>query len=199
MPAISARMEPIERDIELLISSALSPKAQSAMLARFAREQLGIAQEVNQRATGRIPPHETFVDGKAEAPLESVRPDGRIVFEFNIVLDLFAWIGAELVQHSPVGPPPAPAYRESHLFFADGVQVPMGGKVPEATSYVFVNSTPYARKIERGLSPQAPDGVYHVVAVLAQKRFGNIARIRFTYRDMLGQKRQPAIEITLGR
>lgn len=196
--AISARVEPLERDVELFISANLSPKAQSALLAQFAREQLGIAQEINKQATGSVPQHKTFVDGRAEAPLEGVRPDGTIIFEFTLLLDLFAWIGAELVQHSPIGDPPI-HYFQSHLFFADGVQVAPGERVPEATTYSFVNAVPYARKIERGLSPQAPDGVYHVVAVLAQRRFGNIARVRFTFREILGHGRQPAIEITQGR
>lgn len=195
---ISTRLEPISRDIELLINASLSPKAQSALLARFAREQLKEAQAVNQRATGSVPPHDTFVDGKAEASLESVRPDGRIVFEFHLVLDLFAWIGEQLVQHSPIGDPPL-HYFENHIFLADGAQVIPGEKVQDAKVYTFANLVPYARKIEKGLSPQAPDGVYHVVAVLAQKRFGNVARVRFGYREIVGVGRQPAIDITMGR
>jgi hypothetical protein len=68
-----------------------------------------------------------------------------------------------------------------------------------ASRYEFVSTVPYARKIERGLSPQAPDGVYQVVAVLAQKRFGNVARIRFSYRALPGvEGRQPAIIIQIG-
>lgn len=196
--AVSARVEPLERDVELLINSSLSRKAQSAMLAEVAREELRLAQEINRQATGSVPKHETFVDGHAEVPLETVRPDGTIIFEFTLLLDLFAWIGAELVQHSPIGDPPI-HYFQNHLFFADGLQVAPGEKVPEATTYAFVNAVPYARKIERGLSPQAPEGVYEVVAVLAQRQFGNIARVRFTFRDLVGHGRQPAIEITQGR
>jgi hypothetical protein len=198
MTMITVRAEPIDRDIELLVRPDLSPKARSSMLARFAGEQLKEAQAINQRASGSVPRHETFVDGRANAPLESVRPDGKIVFEFALLLDLFAWIGAELVQHSPVGPPPAPAYRENFVFFADGQQVPPGGKVPEAELYTFLNTVKYARKIEKGESAQAPDGVFHVVATLAQRRFGNIARVRFAYREFEGS-RQPAIEITPGK
>ena len=53
-----------------------------------------------------------------------------------------------------------------------------------AEEYVFINTQPYARKIEgtggRRMAPQAPDGVYQAVATLAQRRFGNIARITFS-------------------
>jgi hypothetical protein len=48
-----------------------------------------------------------------------------------------------------------------------------------------VNTQPYARKIERGHSKQAPNGVYETVAHLAARRFGNMARIRFGYRSPL--------------
>jgi hypothetical protein len=47
---------------------------------------------------------------------------------------------------------------------------------------VFINTQPYARKLEKGASSQAPDGVYQSVAVLASRRFGNIAKVRFGYR-----------------
>ena len=62
---------------------------------------------------------------------------------------------------------------------------------------MFLNTQPYARKIEgyRGLggvvhrapsSPQAPDGVYQAVATLAQRKFGNVAKITFSYRTAIG-------------
>jgi len=51
---------------------------------------------------------------------------------------------------------------------------------------VFLNIQPYARKIERGQSSQAPDGVYQAVATLAQRRFGNVAKITFSYRTAIG-------------
>ena len=52
---------------------------------------------------------------------------------------------------------------------------------------MFLNTQPYARKIEGDLSrepssKQAPEGVYEAVATLAQRRFGNVAMIRFSYR-----------------
>jgi hypothetical protein len=57
-------------------------------------------------------------------------------------------------------------YKRSHVLIADGVAVD-DGKIPPLakTSDVRFNIQPYARKIERGLSPQRPDGVYQAVAV----------------------------------
>jgi hypothetical protein len=122
------------------------------------------------------------VDGRKGAALESVKPDGIIVTEFSLIDDVLEWIGDMLVKGSPVK---TGRYSESHILFADGVEVEPGAALPEAEEYVYLNVQPYARKIERGLSPQAPDGVYEGVAAMARSRFSNIARIRFTFRAYL--------------
>lgn len=196
---ITAKIDPIDRDIQLILKDELSPAARQAALVSFARTQLAAAQETNARALGAVPPHETIVDARRGAALESVQPDGTIVFEFTLLDDLFAWIGEQLVRHAPVL---TGRYRDSFLFFADGTAVDPGGAVPPASEYTFLNSRPYSRKLERGLSDQAPDGVFQVVAALAAKRFGNLARIRFSYRTLAGSPkdratRQPAIVISL--
>lgn len=179
--AVRTKITPINRNIELIMNRTLSPEAQSRRLAAYARERLAEAQEINRQALGSIPPHDTFVDRRQGAPLESVKPDGVIVFDFELLDDLFAWIGEQLVVHAPVN---SGDYQRSFVFFADGVEVEPGGNVPPAHEYVFLNTQPYARKIERGLSDQAPDGVFQAVATLAKKRFGNLASIRFSYRAL---------------
>lgn len=197
---VRTKVESIDRDVEAIIRRDLSPEARSAALAQFAQEALEDGEEHNFRAIGRIPPHSTFVDGRPEVPLETVRPEGEIVFEFNLLEDLFSWIGEQLVLHAPVGSTgdkhPG-LYRESFAFFADATEVPYNMPAPQASEYSFVNRQPYARKIERGLSPQAPDGVFQAVAEMAKRRFGNLAMIRFAYRDFVGGQRTPAIVIKL--
>lgn len=185
MAKVTTRIEPIERSIVLAIREGEPPAERGKRLAGYARQALAEAQEINRRATGVVPPHETYVDGRLEAPLETVKPDGVIVFEFDLLNDLFEWIGDMLVKHSPVGHEDNIHYFASHAFFADGVEIAPGAEVPPAEEYVFLNLQPYARKIERGLSKQAPDGVYEAVTVLARRRFNNVASIRFTYRSPL--------------
>lgn len=200
MAVVRTRVEPIDRDINLILAEELSPKARRARIAEVAGAELRAAQDRNRAALGRVPPHETFVDGRAGAALNAVKPDGGvIVFEFELLDDVFVWVRDQLVRHSPrlTG-----EYAKSHVFLADGVEVAVGAAVPVAREYVFVNTLPFARKIERGFSQQAPDGVYQVVATLASRRFGNLARIRFSYRTLLGSvkdknTRQPAIVITV--
>lgn len=175
-------MDPIDRDIQFLINEELSPAAQSKALARFAREELEKAQGVNERALGRRPDHETFVDGAKTELVERVRPDGTIVFEFELLDDLFGYIDLQLVVHSPTK---SGRYSRSHVLLADGVAVDPERPTPDASRFVYVNTQPYSRKIERGQSKQAPDGVYQVVAAIANRRFGNIASIKFGYETPL--------------
>ena len=203
--AIRTRIDPIDRDIAALISADLSPAGRSAALAVFARSELSDAEARNAAALGRTPDHETFVDGRRGEALEAVRPDGTIVFEFRLVEDLLLYLTELLARHSPVR---TGRYTASHALFADGVEVTPGRVPPAAAEYVFLNTQPYARKIERGLSPQAPDGVYEAVATMAARRFGNQARVRFGFRTAVGaaivrgkagdraSSRTPAIVIT---
>lgn len=179
--AVRTRIDPIERDISVIVDGMLLPEAQSKALASFARYELAKAEMINKSALGIVPPHTSYVDGRQSDALETVRPDGVIVFEFELLNDIFAWIGKALVEASPRK---SGRYAESYLFLADGVIVQPGAAVPAAQEYSFVNSQPYSRKIERGLSNQAPDGVFHVVAALASRRFGNIAKVMFGYQAL---------------
>lgn len=189
--ALLARVQPIESDLQLLLDDLVSPQRRSAELAEFARQEIEKATAINARALGQAPPVDIFVDGKKGAPLTSVQPAGTIVADFQLVSELLEWIDLQLLLHSPVL---TGRYMRGHRLFADGSEVRLEGQVagqlpanvPAAAEYVFINIVPYARKIERGLSDQAPEGVYQVVAVLAQRRFGNLARITFSYRTAIG-------------
>ena len=178
---LRARVQPIQRDIQLLLDDLKSPQQRQQTFAEFAREEIEDAKTINRQALGYDPPVTIFVDGTRNAPLTSVK--NVIVADFELVGQTILWIHSQLQMHSPVR---TGRYRESHALFADGRQVlPIGPEIPVAEEYVFVNLVPYARKIERGLSPQAPDGVYQAVAHLAQQQFRNLARITFSYRTVL--------------
>lgn len=169
-------------DLTAFVDAALSPKEQSRAIADIARETLKDAEQKNRRALGRTPEHSTIVDGRKEAALESVKPDGVIVFEFQIVTDALAWIAEQLEKHSPRR---TGAFAASHVLFADGKEADPK-TAPMAEEYVFMSLLPYARPLEHGHSRQAPNGVYEVVSALADRRFHNQARVRFTYRTPQG-------------
>jgi hypothetical protein len=178
---LSTKIEPIDRDIALIIDQELSPEARSAFLAEYAEEQIAEVRADNARVLGTVPDYETIVDGRRGAVPATVKPSGVIVAEYDLLLEMFAWIGAQLVAHSPRR---SGRYAASHVLLADGVEIDPNGVIPDAAEYVFLSSAPYARKIERGLSAQAPDGVYQAVTAVANRRFGNIARALFGYREL---------------
>lgn len=178
--AISSRLDPFDLSRDVLVAAGLSPAEQAKMFQAVARDELAKGQALNRAATGQVPPHVTIVDQKRGAVLESAKADSTVVFEFELIETALAAIGEMLVRHSPVR---SGRFQDSWILFADGDAVVPGAVPSGAQEYAFVNSQPYARKIEKGLSPQAPDGVAEAVATLAQRRWGNIARVTFTFRS----------------
>lgn len=183
--ALRVKVTPIERQIKVLMDRTMSPAAQSAKLASTAREALREAQQINARALGTVPEHETYVDGRLGASEDTVKPDGRIVYEFNTSFraEILAWILTQLREKAPVR---RGRYRDSIKIFADFVEVATAEQAVEADEVVFVSTVAYARKIEGGpnrapQSPQAPNGVFHAVAALATAKWSKTARIRFTF------------------
>ncbi|MBO0904216.1 hypothetical protein [Jiella sonneratiae] len=175
--------DPFLAEVRLIVSDLSSPEAQSARLATFAAEEIAKAQAANAAALGgRQPDPRVTVDGRQGAPLATVRPDGKIVADFDLGGEVIEWIGAELLKASPVL---TGAYQRAHRLFVDGVEHTPGDPLPAgAKRFVFLNLAPYSRKIEGDvdrapLSSQAPAGVFEVVAAMANRRFGNTADIRF--------------------
>lgn len=174
------KMDIIEKDVRVFFEKHASPAPRSRALETVARAELKKAQDHNGRALGRVPMHDTFVDGQETTNLSRVKPDGEIRFEFDVMPEVFAVIGELLVLNSPVK---SGRYRESFVFFADGEPVDPGQPVPPADEYVFTNIQPYARRIERGWSEQTPEGVFQVVVAMVATRYRNLADIRFGYRS----------------
>jgi hypothetical protein len=180
---VRMKLEDIGQNITLAFDQMTSPEARRRLLAQFAREKVAEAAAHNSAVLGRPARFETFVDGTRSPNLESVRPDGQIVAEFELVEEVLLWVGDRLFESSPhlTG-----RYQRSHELFIDGVVYESDGPFPALWDEAFfANTQPYARKIERGLSAQAPDGVYQYWATKAASRFGNIARIKFGYRTPL--------------
>ena len=120
----------------------------------------------------------------------SIRTGGTIVFEFELFGELFAFVDAMLVLNSPYR---TGRYARSHVFLAGGVRADPLREPAAAPEYVFVNTQPYARRIE------ARRGVYEMVADMARRRYGRLANIRLTSRNAPGGRgrdtRNPAILI----
>jgi hypothetical protein len=186
---VRIKIDPVERITEAMIRADLVLPAQKKAAADFARAGLEDAKESNRLILGRVPPFTTTVDGRRGAALESVNPDGgSIIFEFDLVVDVLSWIADKLIERSPVV---SGRYRRGHVLLADGVEVALGREIPAADEYVFVNHESYARKIEVGKTEsgrafviQVANKIYERTASDANSRFGNIAAIKFGYREL---------------
>lgn len=214
---VKVRIDPIDRDVKLLIDEFLSPAGRSKQFALAAKELLTEADETNKRVLGRIPKSQTYVDGVEGAALASVKPNGGVIVrEYELVIDVLLYVSEQLRAISPVGhgPDKRPGhpgfYRASHVLFADGKEVnfngPMTvGQILPASEYVFLSDAPYARRVEKRSTP------YEFTAAKASKRFGRIARVAFGWKAPISggfargkradrsTSRVPAIIVTIGR
>jgi hypothetical protein len=178
---LRARIQPVARDFQLLLDDLKSPQEISKTLAEFARAEIQDAKTINRQALGYDPKLTIYVDGQQTEQITDVK--NVVVGDFQLIDALILWIHSQLQTHSPVR---TGLYKASHALLVDGRQFdPVVPPIPFANEYVFVNLVPYARKIERGSSSHAPDGVYQVVAHLAQQQFRGIGRITFSYRTVL--------------
>ena len=181
--AVSIKITSIDRDIQLLTNELLSPAARSKMLATAALEILQETDAANRSVLGRVPKSKTYVDGRQGAAIQTVKPDGIIVRDYELVNDVILFLLDLLRSSSPVGKGPdrRPGhpgfYKKSHILFADGREVGLNEALPEALEYVILSSAEYARRIEKRTT------IYERAAAQASRRFGNIAKVYFSYRS----------------
>lgn len=172
---ISGAIAPIDIDVQAIIAAELSPQAQSASLAAAARGALAEAEASNARALGFVPAHTTVVDGVAGLDEARVRPDGEIVYTFDLHADVLDWIITALREFAPVL---SGRFRQSFALVVDGVLADLERELPEGRQFVFMSPLPYAGKIEgenrAPESDKAPDGVFEAVAALARQRFPGV-------------------------
>lgn len=182
--AISVKLQPLSRELELAVTADLSPAARSQLIAQVAREDILEIDRVNDAAVGTDVKYRTFVNGSASDRFEGVNPDtGTIAAAWDLGTDVVQIVGDMLREHSPVGgarDPHPGLYRDSHILFADGVEVKSPDPSLSAKEWVYISGVPYARKIEK----RQADGVYESVAALARQRFGNTAKITFAFRSL---------------
>jgi hypothetical protein len=95
---VSTRIDPIDRDIELITREWLSPESQQRLFAQFAQEQFEEVENKNADILGRRPRSKITVDGKAGGSI--ARAVQEVLVEFELVSDALQWIGEQLVLTS---------------------------------------------------------------------------------------------------
>lgn len=172
-----------------LAARDLAAQTLGNFVADFARAAFEEIDRGNLVAIGKNAAVTVTVDGRLNVPLESVNPAaGVIEFEWSLVDDVLQWIWQALKDRSPVD---SGDYRDSHVLLADGAPVTPGGTIPPASTFIFANAQPYARRIELGKTKsgrdfvlQVPSRIYERVAKDAKARFGNLAAIEFDFYQM---------------
>ncbi len=187
--ALKTRIDVISREVVFRPGGGLSPKEISAQFAAAAARDIAALDAANATAAGRLLPRQTFVDGREEDDLRSVRPDGTIVATWELTTEVVAYVFDKIEQTAPKR---TGRFAKSVRIYADGVEV----ETPEATlgaaEVVIAPTVPYARKIEGGFAKKGgawannPNGVFHAVAAMAAAKFGNVAKVKFGAREVLG-------------
>lgn len=196
---------------EKIVFGARAPLGEEALRRHFAslvRKSIAEIDAQNDRLVGQNVEYHTTVDGSQTDMLERVKFGGTISARWDLGAGVVAFIW-DLLQNS--GPRKTGRYRASVRLFVDGRETRDPQTAIGAKEALFVAGVPYARKIERGKKGYAPGKVYEAVAQQASRRYGNVARIRFTYhatravtgslsraeRRAVNDERQPAILVYL--
>lgn len=189
---VTVKIDPIEKVTTVSLVKKLSEQEQRRVAGKIARQDIEWAKQVNKQALGRVPPYHTTVDGRSNAPPESVRLDGgQVITEFELIGDLLVWIMATLIDRSPHL---SGDYKRGHKLFADGKEIDSTvDPSPTVNEFVFLNVVPYARRLEVGKTKsgrdfliQVPNRIYERTARDARSRFGNVASIKSVFREPLG-------------
>lgn len=198
-----ARLKPREAVVHL--REQLTGEPRRRRLVALAYEAISEVEAINRAAIGHDVGYEVIVDGRPDAPIESVKPGGVVVALFAVHAAAIDFTWETLARLSPVDQSPNAdniVYRDNHLLLVNGEEREPPVSVEPDDIVTFVNLLPYARRIEQGHSKkQAPDGVYEVATAIVKARFGNVVNVRFGYGSFLGatasrDTRYPFIELS---
>lgn len=187
MPAVRA----FARQIDIAKSQLLGPARRQLMVATAiaARDQ---ALATDTAILGKAPVVTQIVDGREGAALESVKPGGTIVFLFAVgsplLVQAFDLAIETAMRLSPVL---TGRFRDSFRLLVNGAQrdaAAEGAVIQFAPGdeISITNLQPYSRKLEKGASQQAPNGVFEATAAVVRARFGGVVNVGFSYQQYAG-------------
>jgi hypothetical protein len=160
--------------------------AAAQTLAEVRRRIISTAKSKHAEIMGDDPPPAGFVrhvDGVRDAPEEAVKADGVIVYDYDR-LDMVASVALDTLRQ--LSPFDKGDYVRSHVLLVNGQMVDaLKGNWKEGDEISITNLMPYTRKIEIGNDGyRAHPHVYEKAAQLLANRFGNVAKIIFTFRPV---------------
>jgi hypothetical protein len=125
-----------------------------------------------------------YVDGVRGAREEKVRATGIIIYEYDRIEVVVQFAMDTLFDKSPVL---SGEYRSAHTIFINGVPATSLKTWQSGDDLAISNITPYARKIEVGtmtMTVPGTDHVYQQAVQIIKARYGNMARVAFSYRNI---------------
>ncbi len=156
----------VARNIRVWRDTNLSPQALSRVLAGVAR-----TARDGLIASGDAPAnYQTFVDGREGASEDAVRPDGVILYKFNLLGLAAALAVTTAIQKSPTD---SGRYRGSWLVLVNGESwVGDLNDIPPQSTVHVTNPQPYARKIDVGhMKMSVPHGIIEATRQVVRRRF----------------------------
>lgn len=154
-------------------------------LGDFRRFHIDTARDELRAARSADPSwrrYQTFTDNRFAKPIEQVRLFGKIEFANESLGEVIRYIWTRLNEAA------VDIWHEGGYHDALRMYVPGAGtftgfeQLPEGVVEVhFYSVAPYARKIERGLSPKARRGVFRPTFTRARSLYGRSVRLTFSY------------------
>ncbi len=176
---LMARYQPIARQFQIAM------QATAAETKRILVETAKREHNIVLRTDPRPQAFTRVVDGRPGRE-ESVSAFGRIDY-FYPRLEAVAQAAMELLfKNSPVD---SGDYRLAHTLFLNGVSVSNLKNWSRGNEISISNPLPYSRKIEVGaMTMRVPgtDHVYERTARALNRQFSQVARVRFTFRGVVG-------------
>lgn len=177
-----ARAQSIAQSFKIAQQGTL--EATRKLIVAVAKRAHGFVMETDPRPTSFT----RYVDGKKGAIEETVKPTGVITYLYPRI-DMVAQFAMEtLFDKSPVL---SGAYRNAHTMFLNGRAVTNLKDWQPGDEVSISNPLPYSRKIEVGsmiMRVPGTDRVYQQAVSIVNSRFGNQAKVVFTYRAVIGGK-----------
>lgn len=199
-----ARLKSFRAAVDLT-RSQLTGEPRRQQLIRLARAAIDEAAAFNRAAIGHDIDRVVIVDGRRGVAIDAVRPGGTVVALFDVHTAAIDFTYETLLKLSPVDESEdadSIVYKDNHRLLVNGQEVgPPPVEIGVDDVVTFVNLLPYARRLERGYSDQAPNGIYEVASAIVKARFGNIVDVRFSYGSFSGagadaEQRYPMIRLS---
>jgi len=192
-----ARNTAFARQVQLFTDQVGAARRQA--LIQLAAESFATADRQNTEVLGRPAEYDTVVDGKAGVSPERVKEGGTIVYLFKVgSASLQAAVDDAFRILAELAPILTGRYQNSFRLFVNGTEqdaATAGAPIDlrDTDEIQITNLQPYARKLERGWSSQAPNGVFETAATALRSQYGNLLNISFSY------DRYPNFEVGVGR